>query len=228
MNCEVIREKVVDAIAGGEAELSTEFAVHLRSCEGCRSYYETEARLWLSIEKGMNALANQEMPESLLAGFRGRLTREPAIGRGWISAWSLAAAVAAVAILAFSYGNLRQRPALQPRVATNAVTSLPAGDNENPITQTPTKPVSTGSKQVYRLTHAPRARPVAREIGEEVIVLAEEREAFARFVREISPESDMAVALIHPALAEADPPVEIALLQMANLEVKPLEGTPSE
>jgi hypothetical protein len=56
----------------------------------------------------------------------------------------------------------------------------------------------------------------------------EERQAFARFVAELPDEREVALALTRPASALEDVPVEIALLQIESLELKPLEGTPGE
>ncbi len=58
----------------------------------------------------------------------------------------------------------------------------------------------------------------------EVIVLAEEREAFAEFVAEVPQEPSVALALTRPSPESADEPLEIALLRIDGLEVKPLES----
>jgi hypothetical protein len=62
----------------------------------------------------------------------------------------------------------------------------------------------------------------------EVIVLAEEREAFAKFVAAIPSNENVAVALSRPAPSVPGAPVEIALLQVSSMKVDPLEGTPRD
>jgi hypothetical protein len=62
----------------------------------------------------------------------------------------------------------------------------------------------------------------------EVLVLREEQQAYVHFVNELSKDRDAAVALTLAAHASEDVPVEIALLAINSVEVKPLEGTDSE
>jgi hypothetical protein len=61
-----------------------------------------------------------------------------------------------------------------------------------------------------------------------VIVLAEEGEAFVRFVARIPVDPQRAVALTRPAPLQQDLPVEIAILQIEKLKVKLLEPTAEE
>jgi len=67
--------------------------------------------------------------------------------------------------------------------------------------------------------------PAPAEPVPEVIVLAEERQAFAKLVAELPKEKEVALALTRPAPAVPDVPVEIALLMIGIVEVKPLEVT---
>jgi hypothetical protein len=58
-----------------------------------------------------------------------------------------------------------------------------------------------------------------------VMVLAEERTAFVRFVTDLPEERDVAVAYTRPATEAKDEVVDIALLQIDELDVKPLESS---
>jgi hypothetical protein len=62
----------------------------------------------------------------------------------------------------------------------------------------------------------------------EVMVLAEERAAFVRFVTDLPEEREIAVAFTRPATEAKDEPVEIALLRIDDLEVTPLESPNQE
>jgi hypothetical protein len=55
-----------------------------------------------------------------------------------------------------------------------------------------------------------------------VIVRPEERRAFAQLVAELPANRNMALALANPAPAQAEDSLEISLLQMGSVEVKPL------
>jgi hypothetical protein len=62
----------------------------------------------------------------------------------------------------------------------------------------------------------------------EVIVLAEEREAFAKFVAEVPEQPQVVVGLTHPAPDTLDAPIEIALLHIDRLEVNLLNPVASQ
>jgi hypothetical protein len=68
----------------------------------------------------------------------------------------------------------------------------------------------------------------AHSSAPEVLVLPEEQQAFRRFVSDISKDRASANALVSAAPDSGDGPVEIALLAIENVEIKPLEGTDSE
>src|SRR3974377_1536662 len=109
MTCQRIRENLMDSRGAVESALSGEIALHVRSCDGCSSFYENQTNLLRSIDAGVRTMVNQEVPPSLLSDLRARLS-EPASRRAWISAWNLAAAMAAAAVLTLSVGYLRRRP----------------------------------------------------------------------------------------------------------------------
>jgi hypothetical protein len=67
----------------------------------------------------------------------------------------------------------------------------------------------------------------AHSSATEVLVLPAEQQAFQRFVSHISQDQDSAKALA-AAAPDGNAHVEIALLSITNVEVKPLEGTDSE
>jgi hypothetical protein len=69
------------------------------------------------------------------------------------------------------------------------------------------------------------AVPEDGEAKLEVLVLAEERAAFARFVSDLPEERDVAVALTRQEADGNDKTVEIALLRIDELDVKPLESS---
>ena len=77
---------------------------------------------------------------------------------------------------------------------------------------------------VWKKTIAPS--PELPDQRVEVIVLADQREAFARFVAELPKEKEATAGLTRPASEPEGVPVEIALLQIHELKVEPLE--PSE
>jgi hypothetical protein len=73
-----------------------------------------------------------------------------------------------------------------------------------------------------------RAGVPAPSTTPEVLVLREEQEAYAHFVTELSKDRDSAIVLTSAAAEGGDAPVEIALLTIKSVEVKPLEGSGNE
>lgn len=62
----------------------------------------------------------------------------------------------------------------------------------------------------------------------EVLVPPDEREALARFVATVQERGDVAAALLAPAPKKNDALVSLDQLQIADVELKPLEGSETE
>ncbi len=223
MNCKHCREKILNSLAAGEDLLTAEVVAHQNACISCTEFYAAQQELFHAVDAGLRFLVNQPVPPSLLPAVRARLNENSAPRNSWIPGWNFAA-VAAAAILALGLGYIWRRPANQPTAPETALLASRSVDNTQPAGQLP--------KVRAKLSPTPRRRPAAQAHSatgtSEVIVLAEERQAFARFVAEVPEERDVAVALTRPAPPEADDPVEIALLQIDGLDVKPLESVARE
>ena len=228
MNCERVREDLVSSLAAGECPISRELEFHLRSCEGCRSYYEIQAALLLSIDSGLQTMMNQQVPASLLPGLRARMSQQPAPRIPWIPGWGFAAAIAAVAVLTFTFGPLLRRPETHPKFSANSTIAPVRGSNPSSSEQFAPKLEVTQRPFTHKPADPVIPVPVSSEPSTEVIVLAEERTAFAHFVSALPKNPDLATALTHPAPFPPDLPMEIALLRIDSLEVEPLSATPRE
>ena len=167
-------------------------------------------------------MVSEEAPASLLP--RVRACMEPATAglKGWRPAWFTAAATAALAI---TFGVLRHNSEQNP-LRTN-----PGGASSDDSAAAVLAPNAPDAEQqavlkqtVWKKTIAPS--PELPDQRVEVIVLADQREAFARFVAELPNEKEATAGLTRPASEPEGVPVEIALLQIHELKVEPLE--PSE
>ncbi|MGB7845299.1 MAG: hypothetical protein WBL63_06765 [Candidatus Acidiferrum sp.] len=228
MNCQQCQERILESLAVSTDAFPSEVAAHRQACPVCREFYDQQASLFRSIDTGLHAIANQVMPPSLAPGLRARLDKEQLPRRVWIPSWSFAIIVAVVAVLAVSVGYIR-RPR-QIHRDTPEIASVAPRNAGNPVTalQPPPKSVIASPSRAHNRTSSAASLPTPSEAAHEVIVLAEEREAFAKFVAELPEERDVALALTRPAPTAEDVPVEIALLQIESLEVKPMEETPRE
>jgi hypothetical protein len=222
MKCEKHQGKILETLAAGgvfPGELST----HCQACPACRNFYEQQAGLFRSIDAGLQAIVNHEVPPSLLPGVRARFDELTVPHRAWVSHWSFSAALAVVVILGLSLGYVRLRPGSRPNSLENVAASAGAMGNRKPELQPLLESSTASIRQSHNGTRSRDLPPVPSTAAPEVIVLVEERQAFAKFVAGIPRERDLALALTQPAPSISDGSVEISLLQIESVEVKPLE-----
>ena len=222
MNCQRCQEKIAETLAAGISVLPPDIAAHHSSCATCSAFYAAQQSIFQSIDTGLRSLVNQPVPASLLPSVRSRLNESPASGNVSIPGWSVAV-VTAVALLAASLGfSSRWHSRSGANSAENRATVSRNIDQPQSPAQAQIelpKEVSLPTNQKRAAVHSPvTSMP-------EVIVLAEERRAFAEFVAEVPEEPSVAMALTRPSPSSADEPLEIALLRIDGLEVKPLESS---
>ena len=222
MNCRQYQKRILDAFAAGEATFPDALVGHKRSCRACRAYWESQASLFCSIDAGVKAIANEEVPRSLAPGVRALLNDELPSPSSWMSAWEVAAVAAA--ILAVSFGSVLYRP-VRHTVSPND--RVPAHSVESPVAvmRRPAEDARPLPSRELKRTGA-RAFSHSGEISAaampEVIVLPEERAAFARFVAD-TPEQGVVLAVTRAAPSNEDVPFEIAVLEIHELEVQSLD-----
>jgi hypothetical protein len=222
MNCKQCQQKILESFAGSENLPSSTFVGHLNSCAACREFFHGQQTLFLAIRDNLRSLANQPVPPSLLPSVRALMEEAPAPSRAWFYS-STVAAVTAAAFLTVNVGYRMRYPA---NSAKSSLSTSVASRNVDTPQGAPRDQQPRESS-----VRAPKIRPSVpahSTTAPEVIVLAEEREAFAKFVSEVPEEPDVARALARSAPRESDSSVEIALLQIDKLEVQPLEGTATE
>jgi hypothetical protein len=223
MNCKQCREKILESFAAGQSVLVVEASCHQESCKACREFFRTQKTLFLAIDKHLGSLMNQPIPPSLLPSVRVRLEEVSVPRRFQFYAWS-AAAITAAALLTVNAGyRLRHSVnSAKPSSVTSVVSrGADTPQRELPRIQEPRKSYIPASKMR-------RSAPAASAAVPEVVVLAEERKAFAKFVSEVPEEPDVAQALVHSSPNKGEDSVKIALLQIDGLDVKLLEGTATE
>jgi len=227
MNCTQIQKNIFDSLAAAREALPVDIAGHLTECPACRLYHERQLRLFRSLQTGLETLANANVPSSLAPRIRARLEEQPLARRFGSYGWGLAA-VAVVAILASGLALTRYQPQVTgtPLELTRSVTTP-----EQPKPTAVSDPPQMSRELVRRSAKRSAVQPssgVAHDLAAQVVVLAEEREAFQRFVAQLSAQQDLAVALAHPAPAVPEHPVEIALLQIDFLDVTLPDSTARE
>ena len=224
MNCGSAQHEIVDAMASGESKLRGEVHQHVRECTACRAFLANQASLASAIDSYLRLVANEPAPPSLLPRVRARLKQEAAPRQRIFSRQFVAFAAAAVLFIAIGLRTLRPHTITRVPGAVAQVAPEPPIVNRSVSTQ-----AEDPAPKFSRVPAAARKTNVsANSSATEVLVLPEEQQAFRRFVSHISEDQASAKALVTAAPVHADAPVEIALLTITNVEVKPLEGTDSE
>jgi len=228
MNCKQIQQGILERLAAGESILPLQFLTHQQSCADCRNYYERQIVLFHSMEQGLGRIANSPVPPSLLPVVRARLDGQAAVRSFRLFGWPMAALTTS-ALVAAAFGLFWHRPRPVPPAPEIAQTSTPI---QNSIAQNSTAPIPPEAKTTRKTPHhvgRPHDRSITSAAAEEatpyVMVLAEEREAFSRFIAQVPENPAAALALTHPAPQGDESPVEIASLKIESLEVRPLESS---
>jgi anti-sigma factor RsiW len=221
MNCQQSQKGILDALAAGEAKLPGALAAHQQDCAACQTYYKSQARLFRQLEEGLTAIASEEVPASLLPRVRARLDEEPPQRYSWIPGWRMAA-VAAV-ILGVSLGFALHQPKHHAVLPENVSVATRGVENPVPGVQSPRTVVTPSLNQGHEHGRTSAAVAKSSEAVPEVVVLPEERAAFAKFVGQLREQQEVALALAHAAPANDDLPAEIASLEIEGLEMKPLD-----
>lgn len=226
MTCESAQHEIVDAMASRESGLRGELHQHVLVCAACRAFLANQASLASAIDSHLRLIANEPVPPSLLPRVRAALEQEAAPRQG-VFRWQFVPIAGAVAVLVtIGISTLRHDTTVP------APQSVAQVAPKSPIVNRPTTPqIGEPTPKTSRVASAMRntrnTEVPAHSSATEVLVLPAEQQAFQRFVSHISQDQDSAKALA-AAAPDGNAHVEIALLSITNVEVKPLEGTDSE
>jgi len=226
MSCQRCQEKMVEALASGQGAVHGELAAHLRVCAECRKFREAQVHLFGAIDSGVRAMVDVFVPPSLLPGLRARVAEDGVARQPWSFTWGVAT-VAVVAVLAVSVGLLRRGPGNSRGVVDRS--PVVAREVGGAHSVTPRQPQVVAPAPIHaRAQHEVAKAPQVGATAPEVLVLPAERAAFIRFVTDLPEERDVAVAFTRPATDAKDEALEIALLQIDELKLKPLESSNRE
>jgi hypothetical protein len=228
MACEHYQNAIIEAAASGAAPQG-ELRAHLAACAACRTAFAQEQSLFSSMDEGLRAAANADVPASLLPRVRAHLADEAAPRRMWTQPLIFAAAsvILALAIFLFvrPYHSRPDNHAKQtPQIPVSETPETNArGHNSGPATQI----VSSNVNNSRTPGHSTLLRTVTSSQSE-VLVPPDEREAFFSFVFTVQQRREVAAALLAPSPKKQDALVTVEPLQIADLEVKPLDGRETE
>jgi hypothetical protein len=220
MNCQRCQQKILDSLSADES-VSQEVSAHRNSCAMCREFHLSQQNLFHAVDAGLHAIANPPIPPSLLPGLRVRLEENPTVSRATFPDWGLAVLTTALVLMLFGALALRQ-PSLGPHyVESTTILPQPLAKPDSPAPAT-SKPPAISTEHRIKSTASRTSQPAAPE--PEVIVLAEERQAFAKYLAAAPEQRDVPLMPASPVQPVSDGSQEIALVKIESLEVPPLQG----
>jgi len=229
MSCKHYKDALIEAAAAG-AEPQGELRAHLAVCPSCREAFTQEQFLFSSIDASLHSTVNAEVPPSLLPRVRAGLEEAPVPRLRWMQPFIFASASLALAFFLFLIVR-PQHTTPEERAGRIPGTPAPAVVATNGTPQKHSGPVNpfvpTGAKHPPAATNSTLLNPVASS-KPEVLVPPDEREAMARFVAALSKHQDFAAAVLAQAQKKKDALLTVNPLQIADIDVKPLEGSETE
>jgi hypothetical protein len=223
MPCEPYKNALVEAAATG-AEPLGELRAHLAACPACRAALAQEQSLFSSIDTGLSAAVNAEIPASLLPRVRARIAEEPAVTRGWIPGW-LAMAGAAAIIIAFlaaqaAWRNVAPRKPVEMATQPASPVQVPLPPVRSPESAPTSRHDSATQPQVSVVRNSvPRQTRTTRNPDPQVLVPRDQEVLLARYAEQWRSRKRL------PLMAETSSdtpmaPLQIAPIQIAQLDVK--------
>ena len=225
MNCKRVQKKINRALASSES-IPGELEQHLLDCPHCCAFFASQTSLFGSIDSQLRRIANEPAPRSLLPGVRARLQVASSPRPQWMSTWGFAAITVLMILTSAVSVPMRRRTASELKTGiAGPMASSASSANRSPVAD---HHALVTAPQPGRARVTARARVASAASTQEVLVLREEQGAYAHFVNQLSRDRDSAIVLTTVAPAIDDAPVEIALLTIESVEVKPLESSDSE
>jgi hypothetical protein len=227
-------------LAAAGAEPNQELHAHLQACASCRSAFENERSLFASIDSALRSSANAEIPPGFIPTVRTRVLQEvqgesPVRGRWTVTdrlLWVPALVAATIVLVIFVRLD---RSVKLPSTNDQFVAHRAPSPVAPPIT--PPKPSQFAKSQITLAieTTPPAKAVITHEITSahienrepEIIVPPDQEILLARYAAQWGRHHRSSTLL-----TETDPdqtaPLQVPLIQIAELDVKPLADTQAD
>ena len=232
MPCKHYKDALIEE-AASSGEPGGELRTHLDVCAECRGAFEQERALFSSIDAGLHVAANAEVPASLLPRVRAGLETEVASRRSWATNWLVLASAAAI-LAAFFVARGVWRPDVQQNPPTNSARTNPSAPvaplaQEQPKTSgLSANNVSHPQPQVFNLSGShKRGSQTAGSSLPEVLVPHDQEVLLAEYAVQWNLHKRAPLAA-QDAEATNLAPLQVAQIQIAELDVKPLADEKSQ
>ncbi len=241
MPCENYKDALTEAAASGadpanalasNAKIAA-LRAHFESCASCRTAFAEEQALFISIDAGLHATANAEVPASLLPRVRAALGEAATPRRGWSANWLALGAVAATVVAIFAAYSVRRGSSFENPVSTAANTSTTKGVLPSPLGQilNPEPFASRSSaphvRKVFSKNHASPETLASRNSLPQVLVPRDQEMLLVHYAGEWGRRKR--APLVAERAAEISlAPLEVAPIQIDQLDVKLLAEEKSQ
>jgi hypothetical protein len=231
MICDHSKHALLELAAAG-VEPDPQLLAHLQACSSCRSAFENERSLFTSIDSCLRSSVNAEVPSSFIPTIRAQLQREslPAQRSSTLTdrlLWVSALATAVIILVIFAHPDRRTTPKPKDdQFVTQRVQSPLARQSTAPNPSQPAVPqispaIANSPARKAPISPDKKSLPTER-LNSEVIVPPDDEILLARYAEQWSRHHHSSSTL----LAEINPhqldPLQVPLIQIAELDVKPL------
>jgi hypothetical protein len=223
MNCDRARQQITDSLAARALALPADVAAHWNSCVACQDFYQSQQKLFCSLDAGLRTTANAPVPPWLIPAVHLRI-QDTVPRRAWIHTW-LPAGAAAVALLCAVAVPMLHR-AERRTASAHARSSdypgnvpLPAGEIQAAVRSNP--PAAPRVAPVVRVRRVgPRVRPTSADM--EVMVDKGEARGLDHLVDSIRQKPALGRGFFQAAALPPDEMKPVPLIEIAELRVAPL------
>jgi len=224
MPCEHYQNALVEAAASGTAPQG-ELRAHVAACAACRAAFAQEQSLFSSMDEGLRAAANPEVPASLLPRVRARLADEAAPIRSWrfpslVFAGGAAMVVALLIARAAWRTNIEQPLSNTSSNSTTSSAVRQQQQTKNSNAASPATGISVANPQVAaaRIPARP-ASSTARESMPEVLVPPDQEVLLVSYAEQWRERKRVPLVAVNFDATNLSP-LQIAPIQIAQLDVK--------
>jgi hypothetical protein len=232
MNCESCQDALLGLVADG-AEPNADLRAHLQVCADCKAFFERERSLFAAIDAGLQSSANSPLPPSFFPVLRVRINEQAASFHKPVIVRKVILAAAVAAVLALSLARLRhgapgQPVEITPRSPQPVVeTSLSPVEPQQPKFVSRPQPSSRIARPEKNVRAENRRQPPpTRNSAAEILVPADQEVLLANYADQLSRRRNVRTRISDDALSAATKPLELDLIQIAQLDVKPLAEKP--
>jgi hypothetical protein len=222
MPCEPYKNALVEAAATG-AEPVGELLAHLAACAACYTTFAEEQALFSSIDTGLSAAVNAELPASLLPRVRARIAEQPTPARGWTPTWLAMACAPAIIVALIAVYASRRTNVGQTSVETATQSTPPAQLPLPPMVRNPDSAPPSRDNSVPQLralvarNSVPQQTLASRNPVPEVLVPRDQEVLMVRYAEQWRGRKRP------PLLAESSSETPFLLLQIAPIQIAQLD-----